>query len=305
MPHTLSRQKHSQFTNHTERKDMHANASMPRLITQTPVAHIITTTQPFVDSVLLMNTHNRPPKTNHISNLAKEQEQGSFMLTASGVGISKTGVLLDGQNRLLDNKRAGYPPIDLVLVTGLEDESQRCVDRHAKRNLADTLKLYMNMTVTTSMVAAVNAIHGNGAARGKKDAFVIGGARLTDIDVARYLAEYGDLIADLISLTKSKPSVVIAALFVYAVHDEDGAKEFATQIGTGVGLSDDDPAYRLRITMEKMKHMNGASGRAELFAFCVSACIKHARCEKTKLLRKAESWTEAPFKWGLTAPGVM
>ncbi len=282
-----------------------AKPALPKLITQSPIATIITTTKMLVDTLLIMNIRNRTPKQSHINILAKEMEAGSFMLTASGIGVSKTGVLLDGQNRLKANKLAGYPPIDVVLVTGLEDESQRCVDRHAKRNLADTLKLYMNMTVTTAMVAAVNSINSNGAARGKRDPFVIAGTRLTDLDVANYLAEYSEIISEMVSLSKNKNSTIIAALFVYAVHDEVNAKKFAEQVGTGVGLQDDDPAYRLRIAMDKMKNQNGASGRSELFSIAATACIKHARGEKTRLLRRSESWSEAPWKWNLTGPGSM
>jgi hypothetical protein len=130
----------------------------------TPTVDIVYSSKKLVDDLLACNTSNRKVRTSHVALLASSIKAGNYKLIASGIGISKTGVLMDGQHRLLAIKECGYPKIPIILAQGLEDDSQLVVDRHAKRSMADALSLYLNQSVTSNIVAIVNALYEVGGA---------------------------------------------------------------------------------------------------------------------------------------------
>lgn len=270
---------------------------MNQLITQEPNVQIVTATKKLVDSLLVMNTHNRSVKTANIKRILSDLASGNFMLTGSGMSVSKTGVLLDGQNRLMAIKEAGYPPVKFILATGLDTESQRVIDRHAKRNLSDVITLHMNKTVSTAVVAAVHATQAFGATKGKSFAFAPGKSILTDTEVIDFIADHGDLLADVVSASQGAKAPVLAALFVYALHDRVKAIEFSHAIAKGLDLQEDHPAYRLRLFIARTKSMNAAPGRFSLFKNSASAICSDANGKKIKLLREVDSWSSAPWSW--------
>lgn len=279
-------------------------SSVP-LVTKEPSVTIETATRPLVDALLAMNTRNRAPKDSHIKRLSSDMLSGNFYLTASGVGVSKTGVLLDGQNRLMAIRESGYPPVQFVLATGLADDSQRVVDRHSKRTLSDVLTMHMNMTISTHMVALTNAIAAFGATR--KTGFGLSrgaSAQMTDTVVAEFLAEHAELSVDVIQASKQVKAPVLAALWVYAYHEKEMALDFAHQVGTGIGLSEDSPAYRLRLAMERLKSSASAPGRLELFRLSASACISHFQGKNLKLLKGVDSWDSARWKWKIEGSDI-
>lgn len=280
---------------------------MNALISQTPQAQIVTAGKALVDKLLAMNTRNRKHKSAHIKAMAHEINAGQFWLTGSGIGVSKTGVLLDGQNRLMAIKAAGYAPVQFVLVTGLEDESQRAVDRHARRSLSDALTMHMNMTVSTQMVALANALHAFGATRGKTSPFVSttqGNSPLTDSVAADFMAEHGALAADLVKATNGVKAPVMAAIFVYAIHRHDDAMQFARDVSKGINLAEDHPAYRLRSAIERLKRANDSAGRTEIFKIAANACITHSKGATVKQLKPVESWESAPWKWAISGTSI-
>lgn len=275
------------------------------LVTSEPKATIETATKQLVDALLSMNTRNRTPKESHMKRLATDMKNGSFYLTASGVGVSKTGVLLDGQNRLMAIRDAGYPPVQFVLATGLDDASQRVVDRHAKRSLSDVLTMHMNMTVSTHMVALANALSAFGAT--KKSGFVAfsrANAAMTDTVVAEFLAEHAELAIQVIQASKHVKAPVLAALWVYAYHHPEMALQFAHQVGTGFGLSENMPAYRLRSAIDRLKSNNSGPGRMELFKLAVTSCISHYQGKELKMLKGSDSWESAKWKWKIKGDDI-
>ncbi len=250
---------------------------MQQLIAPYPQVQIVTTTKKLVDALLAINTHNRTPKRTNINRLRDDMVSNHFLLTASGIGVSKTGVLLDGQNRLMAVRDAGYPAVKLVMVTGLDDESQ----------------------MDNAMVSLVNALHTFSATIGKEFDFVLrsGGAVLTDYEMSDYVAENFDLLHAVVSEAKTIRAPTVAALYVYCHHDMDKGMEFIRAVRTGVGLTDDSPAYRLRAALERLKNNNSTPGRLEQFKASVSAVIADASDKKVKLLKGSDSWANSTWRW--------
>lgn len=257
-------------------------------------AQILTATPELVDWLLSLNTHNRTIKKSHVAYLAKQIQTGHWFLTNQGIGISREGVLTDGQHRLLALQQCGYPPAALLVVTGLEPEAQSAVDTHAKRSQADVIRLLLNRTVSNQAVAAINV-----SLRVSSDGlrFLNATAGATDTwVVADEIAAHSDLLATLFSAcgTNLRASVM-AALIDYAKrYSLDHACHLGGQIRDGANLDKDDPAYRLRQTLDKSRKMSGSSASVLIYALTVSACIAHAKGEKLHLLRPATSWARLP-----------
>lgn len=282
-----------------------SSTTSPPLVSKQPAAHIVTATKQVVDALLAMNTRNRKHKDNHIDRIALDCKEGNFLLTASGVGVSNTGVLLDGQNRLMAIRKAGYPPVQFTLVTGLDDASQRVVDRHAKRSLSDSLTIYMNITISSHMVALANSLYDFGATCGISSPFAFRrGTGITDSHMAAFMSSHGDLTADVVSATKGSRAPVMAAIWVYAYHHHDEAMEFARQIATGAEISEESPAYRLRSVMFRMKSQNGASGRMDLFKASAAACMAHYQKRSMQMIRPAESWANSKWQWKIEGESI-
>jgi hypothetical protein len=273
--------------------------AMINLFTIYPTVQIVTATKKLVDELLAINTHNRNAKQVAIDRLIDDLKNHAFYLTASGVGVSSEGVLIDGQHRLMAIRGAGYPPVRFVLATGLSPESQRVIDRHTKRNLADVLSLHMNITISTHVVALSKAIYTHGALLGKNEKFVNASRHQSDTDAAEFIAEHGDLLAEVVSASGQARAPVLAAFFVYALHDRSSAMEFCRDVAKGINLSDEHPAYRLRLVIEKLRKAQGSAGRMELFKIAATAVVSHANGRTLKMLKESESWTNAPWKWAL------
>lgn len=278
---------------------------MKALISTTPQVEIVTASKALVDKLLSMNTRNRLVKKSHVERITREIKDGKFFLTASGIGVSKTGVVLDGQHRLLAIKKAGYPPVKFVLTTGLEDESQIAVDRHAKRSLSDALTLHMNITVSGHMVALANSLHFAGGATKQSRPFAAAGSGgLQDSIMARFMADHSELAAKVVTVTGQTRASVAAAIFVYALHRPDEAMEFARDVAKGANLSEDHPAYRLRSALTRFKASNNAHGRMEVFKLAAAACMAHSNGRTLKLLRAADSWAESRWKWAISGDSI-
>lgn len=258
-----------------------------------PAVYIVIATPQLVEWLLSMNTHNRQPRMWHIRALARDMLACAFLLTNQGVGVGRNGVLLDGQNRLLAMREANYPPVQFVLVLGLEPEAQFAVDRGLVRTLRDMFCLMLNKTVRNSVIAATRVL------LSVRDQLVVSQDRPTLREMADKLdAVHEPLTAVLEAAGSSQRAPVLAALVDYATHhDLEAAIDLATQIRTGERLAQDDPAYRLRAILAEVSGGGGAVAQ-RLYRQTVSACIAHANGRKVRMLREATSWDGLPKKLG-------
>lgn len=266
----------------------------PSLISNVPACHIVTASKELVDALLAMNTRNRDVRQTAVARLETDVVN-AWELTASGIGISREGVLLDGQHRLIAIRNAGYPPVQFLLVVGLRLESQAVVDRHAKRGLADAMTLLHSRTIGNSLVAAANALLTIKHSTSKTERFVFAGGQPSDATAMANVIEWEQEIASVLSASGGGlRAPVVAALAIYMRHDELGASELANQLKRKTGLQDDDPAYRLDKALGTVG--SGAQETIRSFALTVSAICSHAAGKKIKMLRPYESWSQAPWR---------
>lgn len=254
-------------------------------------AHILRANKQLVDELLATNTNNRNIKRKHQKWLESAIKDKEFILTSQGIGVSSKGILVDGQHRLAAIREAGYPPVELLVVTGLDGKSMMYVDQHAKRSTADMLKVFLDKNITTRMASIINS---HLKISETEDGFSWQSNKPSLDEITKAMEEY---LVDLELLTSAGGNQLragmYAALFHYYLrYDKNSALELAQQINTGEKLLRGDPAYKLR---EHMMGTNrrvsyGSSGQMLDYRYTVTGCIAHAKGEKIESLRPANSW---------------
>lgn len=103
------------------------------------------------------NTVNRRKKDLRIDRYARDMTNGSWRLTGQPVQFSRSGRLLDGQNRLMACINDGVPFQTFVCV-GLDDDAMIAIDKGAPRSFADDLMI-LGYSNANRLAAAVSAIY--------------------------------------------------------------------------------------------------------------------------------------------------
>lgn len=127
-------------------------------VTNEPFCNIVITNKDFVDWALEHNTHNRKISKPTVDAYRRDMEAGNWRLIPNGIGFTKDGVLIDGQHRLVANKEAGYPPVQMVVVGGLELDAQKTIDQHKKRNFAAVCSLAFGVALSSGKSGAVRLL---------------------------------------------------------------------------------------------------------------------------------------------------
>ncbi len=101
---------------------------------------VLTITPAMAESFLAHNTRNRPVSATHLAMFEAMLQRGELQLTHQGVAISDSGVLLDGQHRLLAILNTGIPAT-MMVTTGLPDAVFAVLDTGSKRTASDILSI--------------------------------------------------------------------------------------------------------------------------------------------------------------------
>lgn len=123
-----------------------------------PVSSFVAVSSEVAARWLQNNTHNRPLSETAVLRYQMDMEAGRFGLTGEPIQFSKTGVLLNGQNRLTALANC-IPPITLTMlvVRGLDDEVQRYMDQGIKRTPGQQLAL-MGVRNSAQVASAVRLL---------------------------------------------------------------------------------------------------------------------------------------------------
>jgi hypothetical protein len=238
---------------------------------------------------LTRNTHNRDISDSVVERYLEEHGLGEWYPTSSGIGFDVDGVLIDGQHRLkmAEKSKTGAW---LLIVTGLPKVSQQKQDRQRKRTLYDVFKLSGDAQHRKDVQIATTLarIRENTAGHDPSDA-----------KVKSVLATHRDYIEKVLQVAGRKNdkgigrAAILAALVIGMEHDEPRTTEFITQFVTGVQLSIDSPAYRLRKfavegTIVKSTH-SGRESQLEDYLKTVAALQAHFDGRKLSVLVRSKS----------------
>lgn len=247
------------------------------------IAEIRTATKTLVDALLAMNTSNRPIKKRVVEKYARDIKAGNWLLTNQGIGVSDSGVLLDGQHRLEAIKQCGYPPVSILVVSGLSEDCKMAVDQHAKRTARDMLQFAFEYRVSYYAPAIATALLAS-----KTD--WRGGYTMSEIYDC--ILDHEEEIRSIVEIPKNHKSFAAPylAAFVQCIRDGIGDLEkmtkFIHDVETGEMLSKNDPQFHLHNLMRTTKS-NGGGGllRKERFEKAKKAYTAYASGQKMGVLR--------------------
>lgn len=120
--------------------------------------HIIT--PKLAEELLKLNVANRAVRKTNVREYAAAMKRGEWRRTHQGIGISKTGRLMDGQHRLLAVVEAGVA-VEMMVTTGMEDDDFNILDQHSRRSMADAFR--ESKMVMEPITLGARVVYGNSA----------------------------------------------------------------------------------------------------------------------------------------------
>lgn len=229
-------------------------------------ARITTLNKENVEALLSMNENNRKVKRRVVARYKRDMENGRWRLTSQGIGVSSEGVLIDGQHRLIAAREAGYPAIEAVVVYGLDPESQKVVDQHAKRSARDVFRLASDVTISKYAPAILNVL-----ARFEKSVHIEGRAnRSEQLSVDELLGLYDQYAEAIESISEVFKDHGLAASYlapgVQFVYEQPYVAgkvvRFYKDLKSGENLNRSMPVYHLRNHMLTTRSGNGGGSLA-------------------------------------------
>lgn len=211
-----------------------------RFISSTPKCDIVTTTKEFVDWALSINLHNREVTKKKVGDWKKAMENHEWELTSQGIGISRDGELLNGQHRMLANKAAGYPPIQVVVVYGLDPKAQYKEDIGIRRTYKAMMEILHNIRLSSVVSGSLRIL-----ARGKVPHEDISLDELSDA-YTKYEGVFN--LVQIPHKTKGLGGGFAAAVFqaLYDGMDTGKVQKFVDQVRTGFEIPHLGPAGAYR-----------------------------------------------------------
>lgn len=203
---------------------------------------------------LVRNDHNRRVRAAVVRQYARDMRAGRWLMTGEAIKFSADGRLIDGQHRLYAVLDAATT-VDMLVITGLTDESQDVMDTGSKRGAADMLTLggYTNASL---LAAATKWIILHDEDRLYTDR---ANRSVTHADVRDYIRRNPEL-EDVVSLAGSvksridlQPAILAAALWIITRADREEAAEFLSRWADGIDLSAGSPILALRNRLRQIK----------------------------------------------------
>lgn len=108
---------------------------------KTEKAEIVTIGANEAKYLLDLNIKNRKQRNSIVAQYMNDIKNDKFEFNGSSIVVSDSGVLLDGQHRLMALETAMDKFIKVVLVTGVKEETMETIDTGAKRRAGDVLAL--------------------------------------------------------------------------------------------------------------------------------------------------------------------
>lgn len=197
-----------------------------------------------IEWLISKDTHNRKKVPGNVSRILEDILNDKWFITNQGVGITKSGFIIDGGHRLEAIRQSGYKPVKFLLACNLDDEAQAYVDRHQRRHMSDILSLVHDTTVSKRYVAVINAM-----AKAKRG-FSSNLVKLEEISEIWEERHWAIQALDPVPRISTLAAPVVAAMSeVYYRCSEDQRPrvlEFASQVATGEMIGHGDPAFALR-----------------------------------------------------------
>lgn len=209
-------------------------------------------TPAWAKDLLDRNTSNRVVNWGRVAGIAKDMENGTFLLTHQGIAVGSNGVLLDGQHRLLAILRSGKS-VKMLLSENCDPQTFKVLDTGVKRTCGQVMQIKdvpnaHNTAATCRILMCYQSMpdlvwSGPAARYSNNDVYSWYEERALDVDeaVREGTANYKKF--PLIKATSLSAFVYLARA---AGWDFESVARFMTQLCVGVELEIDNPVFSLR-----------------------------------------------------------
>jgi hypothetical protein len=214
---------------------------------------------------LTMNQAGRKPVKAHVDAIARDIRRGRWIANAQPICFSRSGVLMNGQHRLLAVV-ASQGRIEVPVIHGLPDEAYATYDTQPRRVIRNevTPGSFGDQALAVAMANLLwrferktPAIRSKRAAATEVHEILAMYPRLLELrGFARKMVEYG------------RSSVMGYGAFVIERDDPKGAPVFLNALSTGADLPAGHPILALRRNLQKLRREN-ASQAEQLSALLV------------------------------------
>lgn len=244
-----------------------------------PTVAYETITPKIAERMLAHNTRNRQLRPGRVERYADDMRRGRWQSNGATICLDADGRLVDGQHRLAAIMLAGVN-VRMLVVRGVESESQKTMDQGAARSFADWLRFQGEKD--TTLLASIAAADCRWNDRDKPSparAFtnyqkdLLSRSRYADWFEAHRLElkdakskgmEYAKRSGGLLS--RSMTGVLWLNLHRLSAPDAD---VFFTRLADGAGLKEDDPILALRNQLIRWKTASEVSVKPMLKAAAV------------------------------------
>lgn len=210
---------------------------------------VISLTPELAAQLLKSNVSNRPLRKDYVAMLAEAMKRGEWLLNGDAVRVAKSGRLVDGQHRCWAVVQSGVT-IQVLLVTGLEEDVFATIDRGMGRSVGDTLSI--SGEINANKVAAVLRLLY--VYSRTKNPFSTGRANQPTTKQLVELLDENKAVREsvrcAISLKWLRKIIPLSHIgfchFLFTKNDSVASKNFFEALEYGVGLHEGSPVLLLR-----------------------------------------------------------
>lgn len=213
------------------------------------------------------NTNNRKISKANVRRYRSDAMNGRWTLNGQPIIFSSDGVLADGQHR---GEAVVDTPFELptLIVAGIPREARVTMDQGRRRHAGDYLTMLGEETgdIGATMIRYIMA-------RDASDGSALRGlAKPSSAEILEFFAEHRDRVvksAEFAQALREPARYHVAAPMLAFLHylltevDAEKGERYLTQIAKGEGLSEADPAYRVREKLIALGRI-GATKKAEV-----------------------------------------
>lgn len=198
------------------------------------------------------NDNNRNISRNNVRFLTKQILEGEWKLTNQGIGIAKSGRLLDGQHRLQAIIEANQP-VQMYVMRDLDEGVFNVIDQGKKRSPGDILSIHTNGEVAwpTAIAAGIRVYYaleqGNGVYVNKKRVDMSPFELIQLYESLPDIEENMKIITNFRNVLNWVPHSVPLGLYTYMKRiDSEVNKSFWHSFNSGANLRPKSPINALR-----------------------------------------------------------
>lgn len=217
------------------------------------IAEVVKITPEVATKMLANNIKNRNVSRRSVERLVYTLKSGQWRLNGETVKVSDIGRLIDGQHRLTAVQQSGVT-CDMLVVTGIQEDSVDTIDVGRKRTFSDWLSLQgeENTTILSASLYKLSLYKYYYS----KNQFVKcrrGGLKhQTYGDLERLLKNNSGMkhscaVANRLEAKKMFDTSVIATThYLFSLSDSEKADDFFRRLSTGADLREGSPILTLR-----------------------------------------------------------